>query len=146
MRSGALLRFEVREGPRLDPVAEPDALDLLRPEVDQAVLAPIYETIRLVAQALPPASALLGFLRPSHSRAGRSAEDRSLAPVCGQPLSRQGVRMEFPQSVPNLTEASQNLYELTKAATWSFILMLTFALRSRALWRSSPARLADHEW
>jgi Terminase large subunit, ATPase domain len=32
-----------------------------------------------------------------------------------QRLSRRGVRMEeFPQSVPNLTEASQNLYELTK--------------------------------
>ena len=32
-----------------------------------------------------------------------------------QRLSRQGVRMEeFPQSVPNLTEASQNLYELIK--------------------------------
>ena len=39
-----------------------------------------------------------------------------------QRLARQGVKMEeFPQSVPNLTAASQNLFELLQGRTSSSI-------------------------
>ena len=81
---GRTVTFEAGEGPRLEPIAKPDALDWLRPEVDQAVLAPIYETIRLVAQALPPASALLGFCGApwtvaTYMIAGRGTPDQAPA-------------------------------------------------------------------
>jgi uroporphyrinogen decarboxylase len=81
---GRAVTFEAGEGPRLEPIAKPDALDWLRPEVDQAVLAPIYETIRLVAQALPPASALLGFCGApwtvaTYMIAGRGTPDQAPA-------------------------------------------------------------------
>src|SRR5881409_751215 len=50
---GQRLQFEEGEGPRLEPVVGPGSMDLLRTEVDQNVLAPVYETIRLVKPALP---------------------------------------------------------------------------------------------
>src|ERR1700728_2742415 len=53
--------FETGEGPRLDALKEPSAIERLRPEIDHAKLAPVYETIARVKAELPPAVALLGF-------------------------------------------------------------------------------------
>jgi uroporphyrinogen decarboxylase len=53
--------FEAGEGPKLEPLDDPAAMMKLRGPADGAVLAPIYETIRLVKSALPPAVAFLGF-------------------------------------------------------------------------------------
>ena len=58
---GQRVRFEVGEGPRLDALSEPDALQRLRPTIDHAALAPVYETIAQVKSQLPPAVALVGF-------------------------------------------------------------------------------------
>ncbi len=58
---GQGVSFIEGEGPRLDALAEPDALGVLRDEIDHAVLAPVYETIARVRQDLPPAVTLLGF-------------------------------------------------------------------------------------
>ena len=58
---GQHVSFEEGEGPRLDALDEPAALRRLRREVDQGVLAPIYDTIALVKQELAPSIALLGF-------------------------------------------------------------------------------------
>ena len=58
---GRIVRFETGEGPRLDPLDDPGAMSKLRSEIDDAVLAPIYETIRLVKAELPPAVTFLGF-------------------------------------------------------------------------------------
>ncbi|MFZ3352405.1 MAG: uroporphyrinogen decarboxylase [Xanthobacteraceae bacterium] len=58
---GQRVRFEVGEGPRLDALSEPDALQRLRPAIDHAALAPVYETIAQVKSQLPPAVALVGF-------------------------------------------------------------------------------------
>jgi uroporphyrinogen decarboxylase len=58
---GQRVSFETGEGPRLDVLTAPDALRRLRREVDQASLAPVYETIARVKQDLPSATALLGF-------------------------------------------------------------------------------------
>src|SRR3954464_2243046 len=58
---GRTVRFETGEGPRLDPLDDPAAMRKLRRPADDAVLAPIYETIRLVKSELPAAVTFLGF-------------------------------------------------------------------------------------
>jgi uroporphyrinogen decarboxylase len=58
---GQSVRFAVGEGPRLEPLADGEALKHLAAEVDQSVLAPIYETVRLVKARLDAGTALLGF-------------------------------------------------------------------------------------
>ncbi|MHA6721598.1 uroporphyrinogen decarboxylase [Sphingomonas sp. RS2018] len=58
---GQDLTFGPGEGPRLAPaVTTRAAIDALGP-TDRAKLAPIYETVRRVAAALPPAVTFLGF-------------------------------------------------------------------------------------
>jgi uroporphyrinogen decarboxylase len=58
---GQHLNFTVGEGPQLSPLVNAGTLSLLRSRVDIAVLAPIFETIKLVRNDLPPDLALLGF-------------------------------------------------------------------------------------
>jgi uroporphyrinogen decarboxylase len=58
---GQHVRFAVGEGPLLDPIADRTAFERLSNEVDHAVLAPIYETIRIVKDQLEPSVTLLGF-------------------------------------------------------------------------------------
>jgi uroporphyrinogen decarboxylase len=58
---GQRVSFEEGNGPRLDAINDPSALARLRGEIDQAKLAPVYETIERVKQELPATVALLGF-------------------------------------------------------------------------------------
>jgi uroporphyrinogen decarboxylase len=58
---GQSVRFTEGEGPRLDALADPPALRRLRPAIDHARLASVYEAIGRVKRDLPPAVALLGF-------------------------------------------------------------------------------------
>jgi uroporphyrinogen decarboxylase len=58
---GQALRFAAGEGPQLDPIADGAAVRALPREVDHRVLAPIYETVRLVRSKLSPGTTLLGF-------------------------------------------------------------------------------------
>jgi uroporphyrinogen decarboxylase len=58
---GQHVTFEAGEGPQLDALKEPSAIERLRPEIDHAKLAPVYETIARVKPELPPSVALLGF-------------------------------------------------------------------------------------
>jgi len=58
---GQHVTFEAGEGPRLDALKEPSALERLRTEIDDAKLAPVYETIARVKAQLSPSIALLGF-------------------------------------------------------------------------------------
>jgi uroporphyrinogen decarboxylase len=58
---GQLVRFTAGEGPQLDPIADRQALMRLKLELDQSVLAPVYEAIRQVKASLAPNVALLGF-------------------------------------------------------------------------------------
>ena len=58
---GQLVRFTAGEGPQLDPIADRQALTRLKLELDQSVLAPVYEAIRQVKASLAPNVALLGF-------------------------------------------------------------------------------------
>jgi uroporphyrinogen decarboxylase len=58
---GQPVRFAAGEGPRLEPVTSGEAVKRLAGEVDQAVLGPIYETVRRVKAGLDAGTALLGF-------------------------------------------------------------------------------------
>ena len=59
---GADLWFSTGEGPRLSTITGAADLARLKP-VDQidATLAPVYETVRILARALPPQTTLIGF-------------------------------------------------------------------------------------
>ena len=81
---GQQVRFSVGEGPLLDPIADRTALERLNSEVDHKVLAPVYETIRIVKQQLEPSVALLGFCGApwtvaSYMIAGRGTPDQAPA-------------------------------------------------------------------
>jgi uroporphyrinogen decarboxylase len=58
---GQPLSYVEGEGPRLEPIRDAAGLTQLRPERIQARLAPVYETVRRVAAALPAETALIGF-------------------------------------------------------------------------------------
>src|SRR4051812_35425310 len=58
---GRSVRFEVGEGPRLDPLDTPDKIAALATSADFAKLAPVYEALRRVRRELDPTIALIGF-------------------------------------------------------------------------------------
>jgi uroporphyrinogen decarboxylase len=81
---GRTVRFETGEGPRLDPLNDPAAMMTFSGAVDDGVLAPIMETIRLVKAALPPAVTFLGFCGApwtvaTYMVAGRGTPDQAPA-------------------------------------------------------------------
>jgi uroporphyrinogen decarboxylase len=83
---GQTVGFEVGEGPRLTPLQELGGPAALRDEVDQAVLAPVYETIGLVKGALPKDVALIGFCGApwtvaTYMIAGRGTPDQAPARI-----------------------------------------------------------------
>ena len=58
---GREVRFEVGEGPRLDPLDTPDKVGTLSPTGDFTKLEPVFETLRRVRRELDPKIALIGF-------------------------------------------------------------------------------------
>src|SRR5262249_26416310 len=58
---GQSVRFVEGEGPRLNPLTDAAALNGVRRNADQAVLAPMYEIVRGVKAQLPEGVALIGF-------------------------------------------------------------------------------------
>jgi uroporphyrinogen decarboxylase len=58
---GQSVAFSHSEGPILEPVTDRRGFECLASEADQEVLTPIYETIRIVRDALPAKASLIGF-------------------------------------------------------------------------------------
>ncbi|PSO21549.1 uroporphyrinogen decarboxylase [Bradyrhizobium sp. MOS003] len=58
---GRDVRFEVGEGPRLDPLDTPDKVGTLSSTGDSTKLEPVFEALRRVRQELDPSIALIGF-------------------------------------------------------------------------------------
>lgn len=58
---GRAVRFEVGEGPRLDPMDTPELVATLSPQADFSKLEPVYEALRRVRSQLDPKIALIGF-------------------------------------------------------------------------------------
>jgi uroporphyrinogen decarboxylase len=81
---GQKVSFESGEGPRLDPIAEPADLLRLRDDFDVDRLAPVFETVERVKQALPREVAFIGFCGApwtvaSYMIAGRGTPDQAPA-------------------------------------------------------------------
>lgn len=58
---GRAVRFEVGEGPRLDPLDTPDKVATLAAAADFSKLEPVFEALRRVRRELDPKIALIGF-------------------------------------------------------------------------------------
>jgi uroporphyrinogen decarboxylase len=58
---GRSVSFETGEGPRLEPLDDASKVNTLRMQADEAVLAPVYEALRLAKRDLPAGVALIGF-------------------------------------------------------------------------------------
>ena len=58
---GQKVRFAAGEGPLLEPLEDRVAFERLAGELDHQILAPVYETIRVVKGELAPTTTLLGF-------------------------------------------------------------------------------------
>lgn len=58
---GRSVRFEVGEGPRLDPLDTPDKVATLARHADMTKLEPVFEALRRVRAELAPQVALIGF-------------------------------------------------------------------------------------
>lgn len=80
---GQTVRFEVGEGPRLDPMTA-ETLSSLKPEGALEKLEPVLETVRLVRAALAPEKTLIGFCGSpwtvaTYMIAGRGSPDQAAA-------------------------------------------------------------------
>jgi len=85
---GQHVRFEAGEGPLLDPLEDRRAFERIAGKVDHDILAPVYETIRLVRAKLEPGVALLGFCGApwtvaTYMIAGRGTADQAPARLFG---------------------------------------------------------------
>ena len=85
---GQTVTFSVGEGPMLEPIEDRLGFARLASELDHGMLAPIYETIRLVKQALDPSVTLLGFCGApwtlaTYMIAGRGTPDQAPARLFG---------------------------------------------------------------
>ncbi|MGJ4942268.1 uroporphyrinogen decarboxylase [Bradyrhizobium sp. HKCCYLS1011] len=58
---GRSVRFEVGEGPRLEPLDTPEKISALATEADFSKLEPVFEALRRVRGVLAPSTALIGF-------------------------------------------------------------------------------------
>ncbi|QPF90192.1 uroporphyrinogen decarboxylase [Bradyrhizobium commune] len=58
---GRSVRFEVGEGPRLEPLDDPGKVSALAAQADFGKLAPVFEALRIVRGALDARTALIGF-------------------------------------------------------------------------------------
>ena len=81
---GRSVRFEAGEGPRLEPLNDPAAIQTLAKQADHQVLAPVYETVQLVKGALPASVTFLGFCGApwtvaTYMIAGRGTPDQAPA-------------------------------------------------------------------
>jgi uroporphyrinogen decarboxylase len=58
---GRKVDFVVGEGPKLEPITEPQTIQTIRRDVDHGLLEPIYQTIQRVKPQLPDHVTFLGF-------------------------------------------------------------------------------------
>ena len=104
---GAELWFETGEGPRLSTITGPEGLKPLKGKDDiHAHLAPVYETVRILARELPQETALIGFAGApwtvaTYMIAGRGTKDQGPAHAL-----RQADPATFKALIDLLTDAT----------------------------------------
>jgi uroporphyrinogen decarboxylase len=105
---GQRVTFEVGEGPRLDALSEPNALGRLRPAIDHAALAPVYEMIGRVKLELPPAVALLGFCGAPWTLATYMIAGRGTADQLPARMFAYHYPQAFAELIDRLVDASSD--------------------------------------
>ncbi len=104
---GADLWFENGEGPRLSTITSMAGVQALRPTEDiHRTLAPIYETVRILARELPRDTTLIGFAGApwtvaTYMIAGRGTRDQGPAHAL-----KAADRATFQALIDRLTEAT----------------------------------------
>jgi uroporphyrinogen decarboxylase len=104
---GADLWFETGEGPRLSTITDMAGVLALKPkEAIHEKLAPIYETVRILARALPTETALIGFAGApwtvaTYMIAGRGSKDQGAAHAL-----KAADRATFSALIDVITEAT----------------------------------------
>jgi uroporphyrinogen decarboxylase len=104
---GADLWFVTGEGPRLSPITGPAGVGALKPaEAIHETLAPVYETLRILARALPRDTALIGFAGApwtvaTYMVAGRGTPDQAPAHAM-----KNSERAAFTALIERITEAT----------------------------------------
>lgn len=104
---GADLWFETGEGPRLSTITSMAGVQALKPkDAIHEKLAPIYETVRILARALPKETALIGFAGApwtvaTYMIAGRGSKDQGAAHAL-----KAADRATFTALIDVITEAT----------------------------------------
>ncbi len=104
---GADLWFETGEGPRLSTITTMAGVEALRPkDAIHETLAPIYETVRILAGALPAETTLIGFAGApwtvaTYMIAGRGTPDQGPAHAL-----KAADRAAFTALIDRITEAT----------------------------------------
>ena len=104
---GPKLWFETGEGPRMETTTTMDQVRALRPVQDiHDTLSPIYETVRLLARALPRETALIGFAGApwtvaTYMIAGKGSKDQAAAHAL-----KSADRATFSALIDVITEAT----------------------------------------
>lgn len=104
---GAELWFETGEGPRMSTITDAAGLKTMKPaDAIHDHLAPVYETVRILARELPPETTLIGFAGApwtvaTYMIAGRGTPDQAPAH-----LLRSQDRTTFEAIIDRLTEAT----------------------------------------
>jgi len=104
---GADLWFEAGEGPRLSTITSMAGVQALKPrDAIHETLAPIYETVRILARDLPPETALIGFAGApwtvaTYMIAGRGTKDQRPAHAL-----KSADRATFTALIDLITEAT----------------------------------------
>lgn len=104
---GADLWFETGEGPRLSTITTMAGVKALKPKEDiHEKLAPIYETMRILARELPKETALIGFAGApwtvaTYMIAGRGSKDQGAAHAL-----KAADRATFSALIDVITEAT----------------------------------------
>ncbi|MDG1117791.1 MAG: uroporphyrinogen decarboxylase [Flavimaricola sp.] len=104
---GAELWFETGEGPRMSTITDAAGLKTMKPaDAIHDHLAPVYETVRILARELPPETTLIGFAGApwtvaTYMIAGRGTPDQAPAH-----LLKSQDRTTFEAIIDRLTEAT----------------------------------------
>lgn len=104
---GADLWFETGEGPRMSTITDGAGLKTMKPaDAIHDHLAPVYETVRILARELPPETTLIGFAGApwtvaTYMIAGRGTPDQAPAH-----LLKSKDRATFEAIIDRLTEAT----------------------------------------
>jgi uroporphyrinogen decarboxylase len=103
---GRKVWFVEGEGPRLEPIDGPHIIDSLPGDIDDKLLAPVYETVRRVKTALPKETTFIGFCGApwtvaTYMVAGRGTPDQ--APAKELAKNEPGA---FGELIDTLVEAS----------------------------------------